>query len=749
MINKDLSNQESEEQLIGIILVKPERLKSIKSLIDSQDFFDPALRTIYNCMLYLEANNKPIDVVSISEQLKFDNLLENVGGRPRINELAEGVISTVQYKQLCKIISKYSKKRRLLSISDEIQTSLADNIDVDDVSKKASRELTSLLYNKTSTNLNTLISGVDDVLNEIDVVLSSDNRIFGLPTGFYELDKMISGLCKSKLYILAARPRVGKALGLDTNILTPTGWVKNRDIKLGDTVIGRDGKPTKVVGVYPQGTTNNYTLTLKDGRTIDCCEDHEWTVYSSRWGREKTLTTKELYNKLQCVRYKNRISLPKFTGDYGIEKDFIIPPYVMGVLIGDGCLTRGMCYCKPNITILNKVQSLLPNSDVHFESDNRMVYITNFIEGLNYIRKIGLNTQSYNKFIPNEYFHSSKEQRQELFKGLMDTDGYRFNNGWEYSTTSKQLASDVQQLAWSLGYCAKIITRKGKYKKGNQVITTRLNYRVYITSSKPLTIVDIQPTKSFETQCIHVDNKDHLFVIEDYIVTHNSAMAQQIAENVSQTHRVLFHSLEMKSSQYTKRSIFRRAGINTELMTRGMISKDDALNKASQASEELSQLNLYIDDSTECTLATIEKNILLMNETMGGCDLVVIDYAQLMQSDNPKIWDRFDIASYNSTGLKKLANKYNIPVLLLAQLSRKVDDRADKIPILSDLKDTGNYEQDADVIMFIYRGEVYGDTTARGKADLIVAKNREGRTGTIPFVFKDSNTEFIEYKRII
>lgn len=438
LINKDLSNQESEEQLIGIILVKPERLKPIKSLIDSQDFFDSALRTIYNCMVYLETNNKPIDIVSVSEQLKFDNLLENVGGRQRLNELADGVISTVQYKQLCKIINKYSKKRRLLSISDEIETSLADNVDVDDVSKKASRELTSLLYNKTSTNLNTLISGVDDVLNEIDVVLSSDNRIFGLPTGFYELDKMISGLCKSKLYILAARPRVGK-----------------------------------------------------------------------------------------------------------------------------------------------------------------------------------------------------------------------------------------------------------------------------------------------------------------------SAMAQQIAENVSQTHRVLFHSLEMKSSQYTKRSIFRRAGINTELMTRGMISKDDALNKASQASEELSQLNLYIDDSTECTLASIEKNILLMNETMGGCDLVVIDYAQLMQSDNPKVWDRFDVASYNSTGLKKLANKYDIPILLLAQLSRKVDDRADKIPMLSDLKDTGNYEQDADVIMFIYRGEVYGDTTARGKADLIIAKNREGRTGTIPFVFKDSNTEFIEYKRMI
>lgn len=741
----ELYNEDAEQSILGIMMVDNHKASSISYLLDVSDFFTEGNRLLFSSIVELVSKDKPADIVSVSEKLKFENHLEEVGGRDYINLLASNVIITANYKQLCKIIIKYSKKRKLIYLLDKTKEQLEKGEDIDNAIEHIKTQSELLMLNKTDNNLTSILTGVTEVMDEIDTVLSSETKTFGLSTGFKKIDNVLSGLCKSKLYILGARCRVGKALSLDTNILTPTGWVKNRNIKLGDTVIGRDGKPTKVVGVYPQGITNNYTLTLKDGRAIDCCEDHEWTVYSYKWGKERTFTTKELYNKLQCVRYKNSISLPKFTGDYGIEKDFIIPPYVMGVLIGDGCLTRGMCYCKPNVEILNKVQSLLPNSDVHFGGDNKTVYITNFIEGLNYIRKIGLNTQSYNKFIPNEYFHSSKEQREELFNGLMDTDGFKFNTGWEYSTTSKQLALDVQQLAWSLGYCAKILTRMGKYKKDNQVTATRLNYRVFITTHNPLTIVDIQPTKSFETQCIHVDNEDSLFVIEDYIVTHNSALAQQIAENVAVNHNVLFHSLEMKSAQYTKRSVFRLTGLNNDILTNGGVTAEDAMTRVAQASEQLSKLNLFIDDSSECNLTSIEKNINKMIDKKGSCDLVVVDYLQLMGSNNKKVHDRFEIVSNNSRGMKRLANKYNVPILCLCQLSRQLEQRQDKRPILSDLRDSGDIEQDADVVMFLYRDELYSNNPmSRGKAELIIAKNREGTCRMLPMLFNGSKTQFLE-----
>lgn len=741
---EELYNKESEEYIVGCMLVDSDTIPDCIDKIVVQDFYAKNLGSIFETIKEMFQLGKQVDIVTVSEELKFKGLLKTIT-RSYINELASNITTTKLLKQNIKILLKYSKKRFLLVLSDSIVKQVDNNIDVDNILKSSFISINDQMLRQTKQETTTLLSGVDSVMEEVARTLESEDGISGLSTGFNSLNKRINGLQKSKLYILGARPRVGKALSLDTNILTPTGWVKNRDIKLGDTVIGRDGKPTKVVGVYPQGITNNYTLTLKDGRTIDCCEDHEWTVYSSKWGRERTFTTKELYNKLQYVGYKNRISLPRFTGDYGTEKNFIIPPYVMGVLIGDGCLTRGMCYCKPNVDILNKVQSLLPNSDVHFGGDNKTVYITNFIEGLSYIKKIGLNTQSYNKFIPQEYFHSSKEQREELLNGLMDTDGYKFNTGWEYSTTSKQLALDVQQLAWSLGYCAKIITRMGKYKKDNKVTSTRLNYRVFITTHNPLTIVDIHPTNSFETQCIHVDNKDHLFVTEDYIVTHNSALAQQIAENVAINHNVLFYSLEMRSEQYTKRSLFRRTGINQDILSTHRIQVNEAMDKLATASADLANLKLYINDKAECTLTSIELGILKMIKDKGSCDLLVIDYAQLMQSDERSIKDPFQIASRNCTGLKRLANKYNIPILLLAQLNRQVDNRADNRPLLSDLKDSGSYEQDADVIMFLYREELYKPTPMnRYTAELIIAKNREGMCSTIQMAFNGSKTEFKE-----
>lgn len=740
-----LNSKEVEDNIISLLISYPKvYLPKVQDKINPEDFFEQRNRKLFEIIQELGQKDKPIDNVSIYEIVKFKKL-EGLITEKDIDELTLSGEGNIEY--LVKTLIKYSKKRQVISLCDGVISQLRNNIDVDDVLLDLNIQSDKLISRTNSTQAQSLSDSVVQVMDMFDRITSNDKNLLGVDTSFNELNMLLSGLCPSRFYVLGARPSMGKALSLDTDILTPNGWVKNKDIKLGDTVIGRDGKSTKVIGVYPQGITNNYTLTLKDGRKIDCCENHEWTVYSSRWDKERTFTTKELYNKLKCVRYKNRISLPKFTGDYGEEKKFVIPPYVMGILIGDGCLTKGMYYCKPNNIIFNKVKSLLPQSDVHFWSDNKMVCITNFPQGKKYIKDIGLNTQSYNKFIPQEYFHSSKKQREELFNGLMDTDGYKFNTGWEYSTTSKQLALDVQQLAWSLGYSAKIKMRMGKYKKGNQSKETRLNYRVFITMYNPLTIVDIQPTKQFETQCIHVDNKDSLFVIKDYIVTHNSSYAQQIAEAVALNHNVLFFSLEMGVEEYTQRSIFRRSGYNQEMMTRGNYTSNQIFEAFAKAGDELSNLNLQIIDDSSCTLSTIETNIKQCINKKGSCDLVIVDYIQLMKSDNKYKKEDYDIVTDNSKGLKRIARKYKLPVLALSQLGRQVEQRQDKRPILSDLRDSGSIEQDADVVMFLYRPDIYFPTNPlfRNRAELIIAKNRQGARGTvIPMVFNGTRVEFKE-----
>ena len=226
-----------------------------------------------------------------------------------------------------------------------------------------------------------------------------------------------------------------------------------------------------------------------------------------------------------------------------------------------------------------------------------------------------------------------------------------------------------------------------------------------------------------------------------------SALAQQIAEHVALTKQVLFFSLEMSTKEYTSRSIYRRSGFNQEHLTVQKERQEEILQAFSKAGEELSNLKLHIIDDSNATLKTVEKNILQCKQQFGTCDFIVIDYLQLMEPVDKRITDDYKIVTDNSQGLKRLARKYNIPILALCQLSRNLEGRADKRPILADLRDSGSLEQDADVVMFLYRDELYNPTNAfsRGKADLYIAKNRAGRRGVnIRFAFQANRVEFTE-----
>ena len=226
-----------------------------------------------------------------------------------------------------------------------------------------------------------------------------------------------------------------------------------------------------------------------------------------------------------------------------------------------------------------------------------------------------------------------------------------------------------------------------------------------------------------------------------------SALAQQIAEYVAQNKQVLFFSLEMSTKEYTSRSVYRRSGYNQEFITRTNEDKDKVLEAFAKAGNELCGLKLHIIDDSNATLKTVEKNILQCKQQFGSCDLIVIDYLQLMEPIDKRINDDYKIVTDNSQGLKRLARKYNIPVLALCQLSRNLEGRADKRPILADLRDSGSLEQDADVVMFLYRDELYNPTNpySKGRADLIIAKNRAGRRGVnIKFNFDGTRVRFIE-----
>ena len=205
-----------------------------------------------------------------------------------------------------------------------------------------------------------------------------------------------------------------------------------------------------------------------------------------------------------------------------------------------------------------------------------------------------------------------------------------------------------------------------------------------------------------------------------------SALAMNIAEYVSKDKNVLFVSLEMSKKEYAQRLMIGRAGIDINRVNIGMIS-DSEIERVKLQKDYLNQLNLFIETKSPCRVSDIELAIINLISTRGSCDLVIIDYLQLLTPSSHTRSRENEVAEM-SRDIKSLAVKYNIPIIVLSQLSRALESRDDKRPMLSDLRESGAIEQDADVVMFVYRDEWYHpeDPASRGAGDLLVRKNRGG-----------------------
>lgn len=433
--------------------------------------------------------------------------------------------------------------------------------------------------------------------------------------------------------IIITRPVVesGEKIGylpgpqpLDAKILTPYGWTLMGNLKTGELVIGRDGLPTKVLGIFPKGIKQVYRITTTDGRTTECCEDHLWFTQtaSDRKNKRKgsVKTTKDI--ALSLFNDKNKINhfLPRNEAVHFAQQDLPMSAYSLGVLLGDGSLSNSItfsnidnelidrvnkemaligCYCvkaspdriaynirsnlyskktaKSVCIINNYTGDITKYSSVGIASQNTGINTNTLqarckrrssVEGFQYsfekinkkytnpakeiIYNLGmLGKTAINKSIPHIYKYASITDRLELLRGLMDTDGSVKKNTGEASfcTTSEQLAKDVVELVQSLGGKAKIrsINRIGKTsilkKENREIICRHITYVCSINMPQNMNpfyisrkaekykhnfmqgigIVDIAAVGHKPVQCIRVENPEHLYITDNYIVTHNTA----------------------------------------------------------------------------------------------------------------------------------------------------------------------------------------------------------------------------------
>jgi replicative DNA helicase len=227
-----------------------------------------------------------------------------------------------------------------------------------------------------------------------------------------------------------------------------------------------------------------------------------------------------------------------------------------------------------------------------------------------------------------------------------------------------------------------------------------------------------------------------------------SALVTNIAENaVLENHAVALFSLEMSESELAQRFVASQAKIKGEELRKGRVAENRWASILA-ACQRLAEAPLWIDDSSDTGVLEIRaKARRLHNQLPQGLGLIIVDYLQLMRHEG-RVESRVEQVGQISRGLKSLARELEVPVIALSQLSRAVEQRGgDKKPILSDLRESGQIEQDADLVMFIYREEYYlkEESERPGEADIIVAKHRNGPVGDIVLTFRNEFPKFMNY----
>ena len=228
-----------------------------------------------------------------------------------------------------------------------------------------------------------------------------------------------------------------------------------------------------------------------------------------------------------------------------------------------------------------------------------------------------------------------------------------------------------------------------------------------------------------------------------------TALCLNIARNVATRYKkmpVAVFSLEMSKEQLVQRLLASEAGIESQRMRSGRISQNE-WEQLSRAFGNLAQLPIYIDDTANMTVMEMRSQARrLQAEKNSELSLIVIDYLQLMESSSSD--NRVQELSKITRSLKGLARELKVPIIALSQLSRGVEARTNKRPLLSDLRESGSLEQDSDLVLMIYRDDYYNaDSPDRGVTEIIAAKHRNGPTGTVKLLFNPQYTQFLNFKR--
>lgn len=339
----------------------------------------------------------------------------------------------------------------------------------------------------------------------------------------------------------------------------------------------------------------------------------------------------------------------------------------------------------------------------------------------------------------------------------------------QFSVTNERLVRDAQELVVSLGYRCQMSTKRvnGRTEASSTAFTLTFSTddEVFGLTRKAMLhkerraskstarsgsryIVDVRPIASVPVRCVEVDNADHMYLAGHSMVpTHNSTLGMDFLRSCSITHGMasVMFSLEMSKTEIVMRLLSAEAKIKLGDMRSGKMTDDD-WTKLARRMSEISEAPLFIDDSPNLTMMEIRAKARRLKQKH-DIRLIVIDYLQLMSSGK-KVESRQQEVSEFSRSLKLLAKELEVPVVAICQLNRGPEQRTDKRPQVADLRESGSLEQDADMVILLYRPDATErDDPRGGEADLILGKHRNGPTATITVAHQLHLSKFVDMAR--
>jgi replicative DNA helicase len=709
-------NLDAEASVLGSILLDNEAYHSLEGSLRPEHFYKEANRKIFAAIENLISKGNPADSVTLIEELRTKDQLEEVGGVAYLVGLSDGVPTSVYAKFYADIVVEKANLRGLIAASSKImQLAYDEAAPAEELMDRAEKLVFEVAQKKSQQVFQDMNSLVNETFEYISKITNNPGFTTGVPTGFRDLDEMTTGLQPGSLNVIAARPSMGKCLTAHTLIDDPhTGErlrleqfiAEKRSCVFGVSSTGQV-RPTRISAWIDSGVKPVFRVVTRLGREVEVTGHHPFL-------------TVEGWTPLHDLSVGSSIAVPRVVPAFG--DDSSTPKSKVLELAA-----RVLCDHSP-----------FPIEVWRFDRQRLTEFVKAIFAAFYHLR------HAFSFSFPNQ--QTAKDMQHALTRlgviaGLQQQDGFGWlvfinepesvqfvlntfvNNSQTTPRTPSGFDDSVSVLA---------------YRRENQ-LTFDSHPDLYW--DKIVSITRLEPQQVYDLTVPDGAN----FIAQDVCV-HNTAFALSIAQNISvrQNKAVAVFSLEMPASQLVLRMMCAEARVDMNRVRQGALNEKD-FERLVNAAGKLSEAPMFIDDASDLTVTELRsKSRRLMAER--DLQMIVIDYLQLMSGSGTSKGggeNRQQEISSISRGLKSLARELNIPVVVLSQLSRQVESRPNHRPMLSDLRESGAIEQDADLVSFIYRDEYYHkDSEKQGIAEIIIGKQRNGPVGTVELQFHSQHVRF-------